>query len=141
MILLKEYEIEDWSKIDDAVEPFSPLMPTEDFKSMTKHSIAVTGIEDGAVMACGGITYTNDTEGVVWVKVSKKCFKQPYRWAKSIRQTFEIMMDSIGNLKISTYVISGFRRGEKLARMIGLHKTGKAEEYNGKQYFKYMTVT
>ncbi len=140
MILLKEYETEDWLKIDDAVEPFSPLMPTKDFIKMTKHSIAITGIEDGVVMACGGITYKSDTKGVVWVKVSKKCFRQPYRWAKSILQTFDIMMDSIGDLKISTYVISGFCRGEKLARMIGLHKTSTIEEYEGKIYYKYSVI-
>lgn len=137
MITLKEYEIDDWLKIDDAVEPFSPLMPTEDFVKMTKYSIAVTAVENGVVMACGGITYTNDTEGIVWVKVSRKCLRQPYRWAKTIRQTFKIMMDSIGDLKIYTYVVSGFCKGDKLARLIGLKRTSESEKYNGNTYYKY----
>lgn len=137
MIILREYDVKDWLKIDDAVEPFSPLVPTKNFVEMAKHSVAVTGVEDGVVMACGGVTYTNDTEGMVWVKVSKKCLRQSYRWAKTIRQVFDIMKKSVGNLRISTYVVSDFCKGEKLARMIGLTKTEESEEYNGNIYYKY----
>jgi len=135
MITLKEYEPEDWSAITDAVEPFSPLTPTKEFLEMTKNSVAVTAIENGNVMACGGITYTSDETGIVWVKVSRKC--QGYRWARSIRETFRIMMDSIGDLRISTYVIRDFCKGDKLARLIGLQKTDEYEEYNGNIYYKY----
>ncbi len=140
MITLKKYETEDWVKIGDAVEPFSPLMPPENFVKMTKHSVAVTGIENGNVMACGGVTYVNDKEGIVWVKISKKCLTQPYKWARSIRETFRIIMDSIGDLKISTYVLRDFCKGERLARLIGLKKTDETEEYNGNIYNKYTVI-
>ena len=141
MITLKEYETEDWVKIDDAVEPFSPLMPTKNFLEMTKkNSVAITGIEDGNIMVCGGISYTNDDKGIVWVKVSKKCLKQSFRWARSIRETFKTMMDSVGDLEISTYILDNFCKGERLARLIGLKRSGEAEKYNGKIYNKYVVA-
>ena len=135
MITLKEYEPKDWLAITDAVEPFSPLMPTEEFLKMTENGLAITAIENDKVMACGGITYVGD-EGVVWVKISKKC--KGYSWARSIRETFRLMMDSIGDLKISTYIVSGFCKGDKLARLIGLHKTDEFETYKGKVYYKWL---
>lgn len=137
MIKLKLYKDSDWSEIKDAVEPFSPLLPNGSF---SEHSLAVTGIEDGEIMACGGITFISDTEGLVWVKVSKKCNKEAYRWARTIRETFTAMMDSIKDIEISTYVIKDFCKGDKLARMIGLKNTGKYQEYKGNKYYKY-TVT
>ena len=141
MIVLKEYETEDWVKIDDAIEPFSPLMPSRNFVEMTKRSsVAVTGVENGNVMACGGISYISKGEGIIWVKVSKKCLKQAFRWARSIRETFVLMRDSVGDLKISTYVLDNFYKGERLARLIGLKKSDETEKYKGNIYHKY-TVT
>lgn len=140
MITLRYYKDSDWLEITDAVEPFSPLEPAEEFIAISKHSVAVTGVEDGVVMACGGVTYTNDDAGVVWVKVSKKCLRQPYRWARTIKETFVIMMESIGNLKLSTYVISNFCKGDKLARLIGLKKTDEFKEHNGNKYYRYTVI-
>lgn len=139
MILLEKYTIEHWKQIDDAIEPFTPLIPPDNFVELTNRSIAVTGLENGVVMACGGVTYKNDDEGLVWVKVSKKCLREPYRWAKTILQAFRIIMDVV-DLKVSTYVIKDFIKGDKLARIIGLERTDEYEEYNGNIYYKY-TVT
>ncbi len=140
MITLKKYETEDWSKINDAVEPFMPLLKSSEFNKAARRGIAVTAIEDGNVMACGGITYVNNKEGIVWVKVSRKCLKQSFRWARTIRETFDIMMASVGDLQISTYIIDNFCKGEKLARLIGLEKIDETEQYNGNTYNKYSTV-
>ncbi len=137
MIELRLYKDSDWSAIKDAVEPFSPLLPNGSF---SERSLAVTGIENDKIMACGGITFLNDTEGLIWVKISEKCKHSAYRWARTIRETFTAMTDSIGDITISTYVIEGFCKGDKLARMIGLKNTGKFQEYKGNKYYKY-TVT
>lgn len=136
---LRKYKDEDWLKITDAVEPFSPLLPSDSFLHISQRSVAVTGTEDGEVMACGGITFLNNTEGLVWVKVSEKCKQSAYKWARTIRETFFIMMDSV-DLNISTYVLKGFCKGDKLARMIGLKKTGETEENNGNLYYKYTVI-
>ena len=138
---LRKYKDEDWAMIKDAVEPFSPLLPDDSFLHIADRSVAVTGTERNEVMACGGITFTSDNTGIVWVKVSKKCRRAAYAWARTIRETFNAMMDSIEDLEVSTYVVNGFCKGDKLARMIGLKKTDKSEEYNGQIYYKYTAVT
>ncbi len=133
-MILRLYKDSDWSEIKDAVEPFSPLLPNDSFSD---RSVAVTAIEDDKIMACGGITFISDTEGLVWVKVSKKCRRAAYKWARAIRETFTVMLDSIGDIEISTYVVKDFCKGDKLARMIGLKNTGKFQEYKGNIYYKY----
>ncbi len=138
MITFREYKVEDWSKINDAIEPF---MPATLINEVNERGIAITAIEDGCMMACGGIVYTNSTEGIVWVKVSQKCLRKPLRWARTIRETFRLMKESVGDLQISTYILDNFCKGEKLARLIGLKRTDKTEEYNGNIYNKYTAVT
>lgn len=140
MILGRKFEPEDWEKIDDAVEPFSPLDCDKDFFEIINRSLAITGVEDGTVMACGGITYISDNEGVIWLKVSKKCLNRSYFWARSILDTFRIMTDSIGEMKLHTYVLAKFCRGERMAKMIGLKRTDIIETLNGNIYYKYTTV-
>ncbi|KKN12021.1 hypothetical protein LCGC14_1020690 [marine sediment metagenome] len=134
---MRLYEDSDWLEIKDAVEPFSPLLPND---SVSERSLAVTAIEGGEIMACGGITFISDTEGLVWVKVSQKCKRSAYRWARTIRETFTAMIESIGDIEVSTYVVKDFCKGDKLARMIGLKNTGIFQEYKGNKYYKY-TVT
>jgi len=140
MITLRAYKDSDWKAITDAVEPFTPLLPSDLFADISKRSVAVTGVEGGEIMACGGITFTGNDEGLVWVKVSKKCEGDPYKWARNIREVFNAMMESVSELQVSTYVVANFDKGDKLARMIGLHRTNETEEYKDNMYYKY-TVT
>ena len=140
MITLREYKTEDWTKIDDAVEPFTPPIPMEEFLEMTKNGVAITAIEKGSVMACGGIMYLDDTNGAVWLKMSKKCLIQSFSWARTICETFRLMKKAVGDLRISTYVLSDFCKGERLAKLIGLKRTDQIEEYNGNIYNKYTAV-
>ncbi len=115
MIELRKYKDSDWQEITDAVEPFSPLLPNDTFLHISDRSVAITGVEDGKVMACGGITFTSNDTGLVWVKVSEKCKRAAYTWARTIRETFTIMMASIEDLKVSTYVVKGFCNSGHLA--------------------------
>ena len=138
MILFREFEHDDWLNIEDAVEPFMPS--DSDFLANVNRGISVTAIEDGAVMACGGIVIDSDTEGTVWCKVSKKCADNPFMWARTIREAFDLMKDSVGDLRISTYILDGFCKGDGLARLIGLKKSEETEENNGNVYYRYTEV-
>ncbi|KKM71498.1 hypothetical protein LCGC14_1430030 [marine sediment metagenome] len=140
MIILREYIPDDWTKIDDAVEPFMFLEPFERFDEIVQKGLAVTAIEDDIVMACGGVSYVDDQEGVVWMKISKKCFCQPYRWGRTIRETFSLMAKSLGAMRIVTYILKGFCKGERLARLIGMTKTDKEYEFNDNIYRRYTVV-
>lgn len=141
MITLKEYEVEDWVSIDDAVEPFSPMMPPDGFLEMTrKNGVAVTAIEDEKTMACGGVVYVGKGESVVWVKVSKKCLEQPFKWARTILETFRIIKETLHPMTVTSYIMEEFCKGERVARMIGMKKTGVPYDLNGKKYNKYAVV-
>ena len=138
-IQLRKYQTDDWFRIADSVEPFVPPEPIEEFLKSTKHGISVTGVEDGVVMACGGIFYADDNKGIAWLKVSKKC--TGFSWARTIKETFALMKKVAGDLEIYTYILDNFCSGEKTARMIGLKKANEIKLYNNKIYTKYTMVT
>ena len=136
MILFKEFKTEDWSKITDAVEPFAYV---ETVETLLK-GISTTAVEDGEVMACGGIVLESKTEGTIWCKVSKKCLENSFSWARTMKEAFVLMMDTLGDVEISTYILKGFCRGDKLARLIGLKKTDETKIHNGNTYYNYTEV-
>jgi len=136
MMHLAEFKDEDWFRIEDAVEPFSADGPID----MIGQGVSVTATEDGKVMACGGIILHGD-EGAVWVRVSSKCKEKSYRWARNFKETFRIMLESVGDIKVCTYILSDFCEGERLAKLIGLEKTDESRERDGRIYYKYMAVT
>ncbi len=134
MIILRPYRVSDWSQIKDAIEPFST---TKKFLQTTKNGVAVTATEDGYVMACGGIIYHDNDNGIAWAKVSRGCLKHPVKWGMAIRKTFKMMTDTVGDLVISTYVLKDFCHGDRVARLIGLRRTDETEVQNGNIYIKY----
>lgn len=132
MILLRKYKPEDFN-IPDAIEPF--CSPTDD-TGVAERGIAVTA-EDGDTRACGGIVYTSETEGMIWMKISKKCERNAYRWARTLKEGFKIMIDSV-DIKVYTYILSGFCSGERLARSLGMTKTDETEDMNDRTYYKWV---
>ena len=132
MIVFKLYKDGDALKITDPVEPFAFLG-----QDISKKGIAVTAIENDRIMACGGVSFVSDKEGMVWAKISKDCTVKPFMWARTIKEAFSLMVESVGNVKISTYILDKFCKGEKLARLINLTRTDEQEKYNGNIYNKY----
>ncbi len=141
MILFREFKTEDWWKIEDVVEPFAlNKLLFQDFCNTIKNGVSATITEDEEVMVCGGIVLESETEGAIWCRVSKKCSVKSFRWVRTMKEALSLMMDSLGVLKISTYILDGFCKGDKLARLIGLKKSNEIETYNGNTYYKYITV-
>jgi len=136
MILFHEFKLSDWWEIEDAIEPFAADKP---IKELTR-GVSMTAREDGKVMACGGIIFENDTEGTVWCKVSKKCLVKSFSWARTIKEAFSLMIKVSGDMDIKTYILEGFCKGDKLARLIGLKKSSESEIFNGNTYYKYTAV-
>ena len=131
MIKLREYRVEDYTAIKDAVEPFCI---DGDIDLATTQGIAITAT-DGDVMACGGICMLED-EGMAWMKISKRCRENAYVWARTIKEAFALMIESV-DMPVSLYVLKGFCHGDRLARSIGMKRTDIKEELNGNTYFKY----
>ena len=132
MIMLREYKVEDWTSIQDAVEPFCALGGDID---VTTQGIAVTATDDD-VMACGGICYIED-EGRAWMKMSAKCKDSAYTWARTIKEAFRLMIDSV-DIPVHTYILKGFCDGERVARAIGMKRTDETEILDGNTYYKYV---
>lgn len=139
MITFRLYKKGDGGKIKDSVEPFA-LIAGSDFDKIAARGIAVTAMDDDKAMACGGVTFLNNEEGIVWVKMSKECAKRPVMWARAIKETFGLMIESVGSVKIATYILENFCKGEKLARLIGMKRTNETEECDGNTYNKYMVA-
>ena len=140
MITVRLYQDGDWEKITDAIEPFSPAVPTDDLIEFIRYSLAATGLEDGKVFVCGGITCIGEDDGVIWLKMSKQCRDKAYRWARSIKEAYICMKEALGIRNVHTYIIENFCQGDKMARMIGMRRTGEYEEYNGNNYYKYTVM-
>lgn len=137
---IREYKTGDWSDVVDPVEPFVPIVGDGEFDTIASHGIAVTATDGDEVMAVGGVTLVSDTEGMVWVKVSQQCAKRPIAWARVIKEVFGLMVSSVGGVEVYTYVLKGFCKGEKLAKLIKMHKTDQSVEHNGNIYTKYLVV-
>jgi hypothetical protein len=131
MIELREFKLEDFTAIENAVEPFCTA---DDVNGATEQGIAVTAT-DGACMACGGICMMED-EGIAWMKISEGCKDNAYAWARTIKEAFSLMIESV-DMPVVTYILKGFCQGDRLARAIGMKKTNIKAEFNGNIYYKY----
>lgn len=140
MVTIREYKTNDWEKIQDSVEPFTPAYGDGDFDAIASRGIAVTALDGDNVMAVGGVTYIDEKEGMVWVKVSQQCAKRPVLWARTIKEVFGLMIDSVTGVEIYTYILKGFCKGEKLAKLIDMVNTDQSVEHNGKIYDRYMVA-
>jgi hypothetical protein len=137
MIFLRVYKKGDCFKVKDSVEAFPELGEIDE---ASKRGIAVTALEDGQEMGCGGISFINEKEGLIWLKLDKRCSLHPCKWAKKVKEVFNIMIDCAGKIKIYAYVRDGFCEGERLAKWIKLKKTDMTEKYKGNTYNIYSTV-
>jgi len=140
MINIELYQKGDWDKIETPVEPFVPEFGDGEFDKLAEHGIAVTATDEDGVFACGGVTLLNDESGTVWVKIRNTPAISPISMARCVREVFDIMVNSVGGCDISTYVLDGFTKGEKLARFIGMEKNCKSVEFNNHKYNRFTMV-
>lgn len=139
MIKVRLYEDGDRLKVKDPVEPFSNLGGILDKEA--KRGVAATALEDGEIMACGGVLLLNENEGLVWIKMDKKCSERPFVWARLIKEVFGIMCDCLGKVKISAYILDNFCKGEKLAKLINLKFSNRTVEHKNNIYKVYSMVS
>lgn len=134
MIILRKYKPEDFD-IKDAIEPFCT---PEDEIGLSDRGVAITGT-DGDARACAGVVYTSDTEGMIWLKMSKKCLKDTYMWVRTIKEGFDMMIKAV-DVSVHTWILDGFCRGDRLAKSLGMSKTDETKEFNGNLYYKYVVA-
>lgn len=138
MITVRLYENGDWAKIEDAAEPFMPIASNEEFDAIAARGIAATAIRNETeTVACGGVTLMSDGEGFVWLKMIGGKVKDPIETARLLKDIFEIMVETMEKVNISTYILDGFRKGERLARFIGMKKNCDFVFFRNHTYNKY----
>jgi len=132
VIFFRQFKLQDWIDID-AVEPFCPRFPTDEFSKAVKNGFAVTAVRDDKIMACGGLVFA--AEPVVWLKVAKNCYSLAL--AKAIIDTAKIIREIV-DAPIYTYILEDFKKSERLAKIIGFEKTSERFEYENRFYRKYV---
>jgi hypothetical protein len=139
MIAVELFKQQDWHDVESFTEPFLREVQDDKFFEELGNGVALTAKKNGKVMACGGIMYAPDGEGVTWLKASRECLKSPVTWTRTFRDGFR-MMQGVMDVKAVCYVLKGFCEGGRVARLIGMKTTGEEVEQNGKTFIKYMAV-
>ena len=99
---------------------------------MAKTSIAFTGHDGNMAMVCGGVA----KGGLLWFRISKRCVGQ-YKWIRCAIETLRLIRKEVGT-RMYSYVLDGFKDGERLASSVGMHKTDLKENYNGNTYYIWL---
>lgn len=98
--------------------------------------LAITTVENGEVISCGGIVMQNDDTGVVWMRNSNKVRNRPFFIYDIFKAGLKILDDTMETPHLICYVIDGFREGEVLVKHF-MAKTDEFLEHNNKKYYKY----
>lgn len=139
MIKVRIYEKGDWNKVKGSVEPFMPIYTSSEFDVIASRGVAVTATEEGEAIACGGVTFMG-ASGFVWLKMNNSKVRKPIETALLMRDIFKLMVESVGDVEVSTYILDGFRKGERLARFIGMEKNCEFVTFRNRIYNKYTVV-
>ena len=141
MITFRPFRKEDWYAIENPVEITSTAiidLRGDDFFEAIKNGVNVTAIENDAVIVVGGITFYGDNKGEAWIKIAKSAAQKPRKLLSGIRAGFGILIDSTQGVGVTSHVLEGFCKGDKLAAFLGFKKTDDFIEYKDIRYNTYI---
>lgn len=96
--------------------------------------INLTAVDDGKVVACGGVTIGEDV--VFWMSV-KKNIKRPVALIKAMQEALKSFMANLDVDRAITYIRDGFKQAEKLDILLGFRPTGEQVEFKNRIYNRY----
>ncbi len=131
----KKFVKEDWFNIKECVRMYSKEIDDNFFK-IIQNGINTSIVEDDKVLACGGVVYVKKDIAEAWIKVSAEA--KGIKLLRIIRDGFKILIESMKGIIIQSYVLSGFKQGEKLAEFLGFYKTVDSIDINGERYDRYV---
>lgn len=117
---LRLYKKGDYDAIEDSTEP---LGRPADESLIEEYSVSLTIDDEGVPVACGGIIYDTETDGIVWVKISNKMTRKTLVLVKVLRNGLDILIDSFGFKKITARVREDFCAGHRFIRHFGFKPT------------------
>ena len=130
---LRPYQHGDYESITDCVEP---IAYEGNFDVIEGCGAYVTAVDGNVVLGCGGVVITDDDEGEVWVRLSKRVCHKPLQLLRILKGGFEgIKACEIKTLRAK--VQDGFEQGTRLAKKFGFSPTGEEITINGILYRIY----
>lgn len=109
---LYEFEPVEPIEVDELKEP-------ETAKAIEDSNLAVTGIRNGRVYACGGVHPLGDEQGEIWLRLSKDAIEHPidtYRWIKS---GLKIIEETFGLRQLNAVIKCSYEKSRRLAEHLG----------------------
>lgn len=132
MIQLRYYKEGDYESIQ-AVEP---ELVKGDFSEIIDKGVYFTAVDDDKPIGCGGIIFTGEDSGEVWLTLSESFVKKPVLFIRILEAGYALLKDSLEIKKITAKVNAKFNKGCRLIRHFGFNKV-REETINGVQYGIY----
>ena len=119
-------------------EHFAPLLSdTEYGETLCAAGPAITVVDDGEVLACGGLVHLWEGRAQVWSLISRNAGRRFVR-------IFRIMQDFLAEhpvTRVEATVDAGFTQGLRMIEMLGFSHEGLMKSYqNGKDAHLYALV-
>lgn len=114
--MIRKFETKDWHAIDDPIEPCD-IDIDKAMIDLAERSLAITVENSKGVLGCGGVILYNDTEGELWLKLSKKANKLSV--IEAVTTGLKILIESFDGVTFYCRVRQGFEKGEKLVKWLG----------------------
>ena len=117
---LRLYQKGDFDAITDCTEPIG--RPTDE-NLILEYSVSLTVEDDGVPVACGGVIYDTETDGIVWLRLSNNMAHKTISLVRLLRNGLAILVDSFGFDRITARVKEDFGEGHRFARRFGFTPT------------------
>ena len=101
-----------------------------------------TGIQDGVVIACGGVLPMWPGVGEGWVLASGEIHNNKFATVRICRSILQKIMDDYGYWRIQGATLANWESGVKFARMLGFVNEGLMKRFGpgGEDYLRHARV-
>ena len=104
--------------------------------------IGYTGVEDDAVLACGGVHRLWEGVGEAWLMVGKEGYEKPKTVGRYTQYIFQHILEEHGLFRIQASVSAIDSRAIRYAEWLGFENEGIMKKYgpDGSDYIRYARV-
>lgn len=132
MIQLRHYKPGDY----ESIESVEPILEKGDFSTIADKGIYFTMVDDDKPVGCGGVLFTGEESGEIWLTVSKEISDKPITFIRTLDAGYNLLKESLEIQKITARVRVGFNQGCRLIQHFKFNKV-REEIINGVQYGIY----
>ncbi len=123
----------------NAFEPMEPETNRDEISliagTIEDSGLAVTGIKDGKIVACGGV-HPNGDKGELWLRLSRDCENYPVMTARFLYEALKIIEKTFGFKQLYAVIQTKFCKSIKLIERFG-YKPIRYRTENDVRYIVY----